>query len=407
MSGRNILLRTTDQLFAALGLIELDGVAARIVLVPPDVKPEHLPAVIERAEVEFVVSDDPTLAVEGAGFAQLHLPQPGASVLPSRKSEWVLFTSGTTGIPKMVAHSLEALTGAIQSGTADDVVWGTFYDIRRYGGLQILLRALLGQASLILSDAEESAADFLARLARHGVTHLTGTPSHWRRAVMSRGEDAISPRYIRLSGEIADQAILDALKARFPGVPIGHAYASTEAGVGFEVTDGLEGFPAATIGRPGSVELKVVDGVLHVRSPRTASRYVGSPETLMEDGWVNTGDLLEQKSERFYFAGRVGGIINVGGLTINPEEVEAVINRLPGVHASRVCGRKNPFTGAVVVAEVVLTANATGSANDSAGIKDAIMEACRQALPPHKVPAMLRFVPALELTAGGKLSRHA
>src|SRR5689334_10518161 len=124
----------------------------------------------------------------------------------SRKSEWVLFTSGTTGIPKMVAHSLEALTGAIQPGTPDGVVCGTFYDIRRYGGLQILLRALLGQASLILSDAEESAADFLLRLARHGVTHLTGTPSHWRRAVMSRGDDAICPRYIRLSGEIADQA---------------------------------------------------------------------------------------------------------------------------------------------------------------------------------------------------------
>src|SRR5689334_10518157 len=70
LSGRNVLLRTSDQLFAALGLIELDGVAARIVLVPPDVKPEHLPAVIERAQVELVVSDDPALAVEGAGFAQ-------------------------------------------------------------------------------------------------------------------------------------------------------------------------------------------------------------------------------------------------------------------------------------------------------------------------------------------------
>jgi len=56
-----------------------------------------------------------------------------------------------------------------------------------------------------------------------------------------------------------------------------------------------------------------------------------------------------------------------------------------------------------VVAEVVLT----DPANDNADFKEAIMEACRQTLPPHKVPAMLRFVPALELTAGGKLSRHA
>ena len=97
------------------------------------------------------------------------------------------------------------------------MVWGTFYDIRRYGGLQIFLRAALGDASLILSDADESVADFLARLGRDGVTHLTGTPSHWRRALMSPAIGKIAPRYVRLSGEIADQAVLDSLKARFPG----------------------------------------------------------------------------------------------------------------------------------------------------------------------------------------------
>jgi acyl-coenzyme A synthetase/AMP-(fatty) acid ligase len=268
--------------------------------------------------------------------------------------------------------------------------------------LQILLRALLGHAALILSDADEDVADFLDRLARHGVTHLTGTPSHWRRALMSPANSLIAPRYVRLSGEIADQAILDSLKARFPDAAIGHAYASTEAGVGFEVTDGLEGFPASFIGRPGAVEMKVGNGTLHIRSPRTASEYVGGA-ALLNDGWVDTGDLVEQRGARFYFAGRVGGIINVGGLKINPEEVEAVINRHPGVRMSRVFGRKSPITGAIVAAEIVLT----DSANDNATFKDSILAACREKLPAFKVPAMLRFVPSLALTAGGKLSRHA
>ena len=77
LSGAHVLLRTSDQLFAALALIELDGVAARIVLCPPDVKAEHLPSVIERAALDVVVSDDPALAIDGVRFEQVHLPHAG------------------------------------------------------------------------------------------------------------------------------------------------------------------------------------------------------------------------------------------------------------------------------------------------------------------------------------------
>ena len=219
---------------------------------------------------------------------------------------------------------------------------------------------------------------------------------------MSPANALIQPAYVRLSGETADQAILDSLKARFPGVPVGHAYASTEAGVGFEVIDGLEGFPAAFLDREGPVQMKIVDGTLRVRSPRAASEYIGGA-ALLQDGWVDTTDMIEHRGDRCYFAGRTGGIINVGGLKINPEEVEAVINRHPGVALSRVFGRKSPITGAIVVADVV----ARDAANDDKTFKEEILAACRDALPAFKVPAMLRFVERLELTAGGKLSRNA
>src|SRR6185312_14089106 len=102
-------------------------------------------------------------------------------------TEWLLFTSGTTGRPKIVLHTLASLTGPLDDGmaVASDAVWSTFYDVRRYGGLQILLRALLGGGSLVLSQAGQSVAEFLARAQGCGVTHISGTPSHWRRALMS------------------------------------------------------------------------------------------------------------------------------------------------------------------------------------------------------------------------------
>ena len=136
-----------------------------------------------------------------------------------------------------------------------------------------------GERSLVLSSAGEPIADHLARLGRHGVTHLTGTPSHWRRALMSPEIRKIAPRYVRLSGEIADQAVLDSLRATFPEAAVGHAFASTEAGVAFEVNDGLAGFPASYLAEVrNGVEMKVVDGALHIRSSRTASRYVGDSQ---------------------------------------------------------------------------------------------------------------------------------
>ena len=395
LEGAHVLVRTHSQLTAALALVALDGIAARLVIAPPDLGTEHLSQIVERAGIDTLVSD----GEEIAGLRSVTVSpvlQPDTPAPRTRTSEWVLFTSGTTGVPKMVAHSLAALTGAIKPAEGD-IVWGTFYDIRRYGGLQILLRALLGGAPLVLSEAGEPVADFLTRLGDHGVTHLTGTPSHWRRALMSPAINRIVPRYVRLSGEIADQAVLDSLKAQFPRAAIGHAYASTEAGVGFEVTDGNEGFPATLVGGKGPVEMKVVDGTLHIRSSRTASFYLGSSDRLGADGFVDTGDMVEERGGRYYFAGRRGGIINVGGLKIHPEAVEAVINRHPAVRQSRVSGRKSPITGAIIVAEVVLDADRDGNT-----VQKDIVAACRAAF---QVPAMVRFVPRLELNASGKMVR--
>src|SRR2546427_10657964 len=198
----------------------------------------------------------------------------------------------------------------------DPAVWSTFYDIRRYGGLQIFLRALLGGGSMVLSSADESTRDFLIRAGGHGVTHISGTPSHWRRALMSPAAHRIAPRYVRLSGEIADQAILDHLRACYPEARIAHAFASTEAGVAFDVGDGLAGVPASLIeGQGADGEMNVEDGSLRIRSTRTAARYLGGEVGAIADraGFVATGDMLERRGDRHHFVGRRGGIMHVRG----------------------------------------------------------------------------------------------
>ena len=228
------------------------------------------------------------------------------------------------------------------------MIWGTFYDIRRYGGLQIYLRAVLSRSSLLLTGPQEPVANFLRRAGEAGVTHISGTPSHWRRALMSPEADRIAPRYIRLSGEIADQAILNSLRSFYPDAEISHAFATTEAGVAFDVRDVLSGFPASMLTGTSGVDLKVVDATLRVRSSRTAERYLGENPPVLKDreDFVDTGDVLELRDGRYHFQGRCDGVINVGGLKVHPEEVEAVLNRHPQVRLSLVKTKKNPITGA-------------------------------------------------------------
>jgi acyl-coenzyme A synthetase/AMP-(fatty) acid ligase len=413
LRGRSVLVATQDQLTAALALIELDGIARRMVLCPPDLAEAHRPYVIATSAADAAVVDADRAASEAPGIVRsiaieprLELARVDRSV--SHETEWILLTSGTTGAPKLVLHTLASLTSARSNpAPAAGIVWSTFYDIRRYGGLQILLRALR-QGSMVLSSPAESVVDFLARAARAAVTHISGTASHWRRALMSGAAERISPRYVRLSGEIADQPILDALHAAYPRAIVAHAFASTEAGVAFEVEDGLAGFPAHLIGTHEGIELQIVAETLRIRSLGNARCYLGNETPLKgEDGFVNTGDRLEPRAGRYHFMGRSGGIINVGGLKVHPEEVEAVINAHPWVRMSLVKSRRNPITGAVVTADVVLaeTAAAQSGRPPDEAITHDIIERCRRALASHKVPAMVRIVPALEVSASGKLVR--
>lgn len=441
-AGASVLIATRDPLAAAIVLVELDGVASRLVVGTPDLSAEHLPRILARGAVDAIVVDTPesaeTLSASRPVFActphKVQGPRRAAPAV-TQATEWVLMTSGTTGAPKLVVHTLATLIGGIAPAAEpqNDRTWGTFYDIRRYGGMQILLRALVGGGSLVVSSAGEPASDYLARLAAHRATHVSGTPTHWRRALMSPAAATIHPRYVRLSGEMADQGILNSLKSFYPNAGVAHAFASTEAGLAFEVNDGLEGFPAnllddANAGAHGSglqtgsaVDARILDGSLRIRSGRTALGYLvdaGDPDGANSgagalqpvadpDGFVDTGDMIERRGDRCFFLGRRSGVINVGGNKVYPEEVEAAINRHPAVRISLVRPRRNPIMGALVAADVVLNdgASPAGTTGSDAALRQEILALCRATLPAHKIPASLRFVAALDVAAAGKLAR--
>jgi hypothetical protein len=235
--GRSVLLAVSDQLISAIAMMELDGLAGRMLVCPPDLNVDHVRTLIEQADVDAVVTDQPprwsSMGVYQVAATRLPVWAP-ARARARRTTEWLTLTSDMLDEPKIVGHTSEDLCSAIAGGTAQGLrpVWATFSDIRRAGGLQILLRAVIGGGSLVLSEPGEPIAGHVARLVARNVTHISGTPSQWRALLMNGAAGSFSPRQVYLPGGTSDQALLDGMKQAFPHASIDLANAAIGTGIG-------------------------------------------------------------------------------------------------------------------------------------------------------------------------------
>jgi acyl-coenzyme A synthetase/AMP-(fatty) acid ligase len=358
---------------------------------------------------EHVVLDAPTArsvaaAISGldgwAGTVELVGPTDAASTtttsLPRSRpptevgTGWRIHTSGTSGHQSWTDHSWMSLTRGVRRGAATtdrpQRRWGLLYPSFRMAGLQMIAQAVEGGDVLIDPSHLTSLADQVAFLVEHGADALSATPTRWRHLLRMDEVDALRLSQVTLGGEAVDQPLIDALRARF-GARVTHVYASTEVGSAFAVNDGLAGFPDSELGG----ERQVRDGMLYVHAP--ASSAAG------EDGYVCTGDLVSLGGGRVRFEGRRSGAVNVGGVKVSPEAVERVLRLHPGVDDAVAKGRRNAFSGSVVVAQVVpADLQEPPSASE-------LRRWVRSRLTRAHVPAVIALVPHLDETSAGKAAR--
>lgn len=381
-------------------LLALDGQVAGLLLVSASQSPEVIAALAEVAGAGMVVSDRNDLPGALRPDAVL-----GAPRAPAVGTRWMMTTSGTTGVPKIVPHTLASLSRTVRRDPFGNVpVWGLVLEMTRFAGLQVALQALLGGGTLAAAAQYAPTSDQVAFLANAGCTHLSATPTLWRRLLMAPQIGTLPLRQATMGGEIADQGILDAVSARFPKARVTHIYASTEAGVGFAVNDRRAGFPLRfTDEAPGGVGIRIHDGLLWLQPPDGRQiRYVGGQEITVDDaGFVLTGDRIEIDGDRALFLGRDSGVVNVGGVKVYPERVERVIAAVPGVGLASVSAKKNPITGALLIATVV----PSDPAADREALRSAVLAHCRDTLEREAVPARLLFAETLETNAAGKIIR--
>jgi acyl-CoA synthetase (AMP-forming)/AMP-acid ligase II len=416
--GKKVALQIQQSENLASLLVSLDGYSKQLTLLPTGLTSDEQYRFIQQSGSEVLITDNDSVESE------LPLIKYSSTLFDTTKQRcqnkrldnniatksetlWLIPTSGTTGIPKLVVHTLASLTRSIKTDIRKGVEykWGLFYEIMRFAGLQVFLQCLVSGSCLIFTDSQNSFSDNVKLLVDSKCNALSATPTLWRKLLMTGLAHLLSLKQITLGGEIADQAILDALQDKFPEARIIHIYASTEAGVGFAVTDLKAGFPAHYLeGLLNGLELRVNDdSTLFVRSPKAAMGYAGMQESISQNsGYVRTGDLVKKVNDRYIFLGRENGVINVGGNKVNPEEVEEIVRRFDGVLSVSVSAKKNPMMGSLVEAKLVLASEIS----ELKLFKKELKDFCKQYLEPYKIPAVVTIVDDFSISSSGKMIRE-
>lgn len=340
----------------------------------------------------------------------------------------IVYTSGTTGIPKGVTLSHKnCLTDArhvvIEMLLEDHHVVMLIFPLFHAAGISILFRTFYIGATLVMG-VNTNPGGILNTMEREKVTHIIIVPTLLN-AICNTPEvhscDLSSLKLIVYGGAIMP---VEQLKRAMNIFKCGfmNGYGTTEAGPTISVLKPVEHIRAladenqkkklASCGRAiVGVETRVVDsedrevsvgevGELCARGENIMMGYWGKPEdtqNALRNGWLHTGDLVRMDEEGYiYIIDRLKDIIISGGENISSREVEEVLYEHPDVLEAAVIGVPDPYWGESVKAVVVL--------KDKASItEDELIGFCKQRLSSFKKPKSIDFVKELPKNPQGKI----
>ena len=392
--GACVVLCEQSPLALIEALVALDGIARAILLLPYGLDSDIERRLIEASQCDYKLEDNGSLTPLRTLLTNTELNR-----LPTR---WLMATSGTTGVPKIVSHTFDSLTRTMKrdTGRGSSYTWGLMYDPSRFAGLQVVLQSFIGGSCLAVPSSLVFEHQVTAILKQQ-VNALSATPSLWRKLLMDGRVLDLAMTQITLGGESVDQSLLDGLHHKFPDARITHIYASTEAGAAFAVNDCLAGFPAKWLNSSASpVPLRINDYGHLLIKPAVLAQGVEIQSRLDASGYLDTQDMVRQLDARVFFLGRASGAINVGGNKVHPEEVENLIREIPEVLDVCVFGKSNSLMGQLVVAELVIA-----EGTDRKILRQKIQGHCRAKLEAWQCPAFVTVVDQLQETVAGKRER--
>ena len=341
----------------------------------------------------------------------------------------IYFTSGTSGMPKMVAHDFAYPLGHIVTAKYWQNVKpdGLHLTVSDSGWMKCMWGKLYGQwlmeAGIFVYDYDKFVPDELLRLfAKYKITTFCAPPTIYRFFIKEdlSHYDLSSLTYACIAGEALNPEVYEQFR-KATGLKLMEGFGQTETTLTVLNKVGMTPKPGS-MGKPSpAYQMDIVDENDRPVSPgqvgeivvRTGDHkpdgmffaYYKDPEATKRawhDGLYHTGDTAWRDEDGyFWYVGRTDDIIKSSGYRIGPFEIESVLIEHPSVLECAVTGVPDPIRGQVVKATIVL---ARGY-EPSEALKKEIQDHVKRQTAPYKYPRIVEFVPELPKTISGKIRR--
>ena len=311
----------------------------------------------------------------------------------------VLFSSGTTGLPKVMVHNFTKLIESFDLPKKQKSLrFLIFLMFDHIGGLNTLLGCLNNGSPVIIPDSR-TPEEILDLIQNQSVQVLPTSPTFLNLMLISEEihkKNLKSLKMISYGTERMPAELLKKINKLLPNVKLLQTFGTSETGIlktksksssslFFKIAD-------------DEVDYKIIDNQLYIRSKKSIKKYKDlDSNKFTDDGWFATGDIVELDDEDNNYmkiTGRINSVINVGGLKVMPAEVEDIINSVYGVIDSTVMAKENSIIGQVVIARVVVDKNF-----NPIDVKTKIKKACRLNLDKYKRPVKIKIESELKTTS--------
>ena len=342
----------------------------------------------------------------------------------------MLFTSGTTGYPKMAMHSYKYALGHFVTAK----YWhlcepdGLHFTISETGWGKALWGKLYGQwlceGAIFTYDFDRfDSAKILPMFAKYGITTFCAPPTMYRMLIKQdlSQYDLSSIRHATTAGEALNPEVFYQFE-KSTGLRIAEGFGQTEMTLGIANLIGTQLKPGA-MGKPVpgyGIDLVDTDGnpvadgvngeiVIHTEPKKHPGIFLGyylneaATKNAWHDGLYHTGDLAWRDEEGYYwYVGRADDVIKSSGYRIGPFEIESTIMELPYVLECGFCAAPDEVRGQVVKACIVLVPGVEGTDE----LRREIQSYVKQHTAPYKYPRIVEFRKELPKTISGKIMRN-